>query len=66
MIERGEQLRFAFESRDARGVDGDACWKDLERDIAIQPRIARAIHLAHSAFAQQIDNLIGADFGSRL
>src|SRR5262245_46836780 len=35
MIERGEQLRFALESRETIGIGGEGVRKDLERDVAI-------------------------------
>ena len=51
MIERGEHLRFACEPREPVGVAGERVGQDLERDIAIELRVARAIHLAHPARA---------------
>jgi hypothetical protein len=38
--------------------------KDLQRDIAIEPRIARAI-LAHPARADEGDDLVGAESSPR-
>ena len=52
MIERGEHLRFAGESRDAIRVVRKAVGQDLERNVATELRIAGAIHCSHSAFAQ--------------
>ena len=35
--------------------------QDLDRDLAAQPRVARAIHLAHAAFAEELLQLVDAD-----
>ena len=51
MIQRGERLRFALEAREPVGIACEGVGQDLDRDIAIQLRIARAIHLAHAARA---------------
>ena len=48
MIERREHLRLALEPRDAIGIGREDIGKNLDRDVAVQPRIARAIHLAHA------------------
>ena len=52
MIECGQRSRFALRSgRDVRGRRETSCGQDLQRDIAIELRIARAIDLAHAARA---------------
>ena len=43
------QTRFAFEPHQPIGIGGERRWQHFDRDIAIQLRIARAIHLAHAA-----------------
>src|SRR5687767_11831121 len=35
--------------------------KNLERDIPIEPRVRRAIHLAHPAFAKRRDDRVRAE-----
>ena len=52
MIERREQLCFALEARDAVGIGRESIRENFQRDVAIEPRIARAIHLAHAARAE--------------
>ena len=47
----GERLRFAREPREPFGIAGERVGQDLDRDVAIELRIARAIHLAHAAGA---------------
>ena len=64
MIERREHLRLAAEAREALGIVGNGGEQDLDRDLAIQLRIARAIHLAHAAGAQQGDDLVRAEAGA--
>ena len=61
MIQRGEHLRFALKSREAFGIGDERLGQDLDRDRAIELRIARAIHLAHPACPERCANLIRAE-----
>ena len=45
VVECREQLRLTLESRQTVGVARKRFRQDLERDLALQPRIARAIDL---------------------
>jgi hypothetical protein len=56
MVQRGQDVRFSFEARHARGFDGEHLRQDLDRDVAVQPRVARTVHLSHAAGAQQLVN----------
>ena len=47
MIERRQHLRFAAEPREPLGIVRDIGQQDFQRDVAIELRSARAIHLAH-------------------
>ena len=49
MMEGRQQLRLAFEPRDPIGVGGHFTWQRLDRDLALQLAVARAVHLAHTA-----------------
>ena len=49
MVERGEQFRLAMKARQPVGVQHERLGEDLQRDIAAQLRVARVIHLPHSA-----------------
>ena len=60
MIQRGEDLRFALEACEPIGIDRERLRKNLDRDVAIQLRIARAIDLAHAAGAEGSDILVNA------
>ena len=58
---RGEHLRFAREAGDAIDVEHEGGGQHLECDVAVQLRVLRAIHLAHSAGAQRADDFVGAN-----
>jgi hypothetical protein len=42
MIQRGERLRFALEAREAVGVMGERVGENLDGNVPVEPRIARA------------------------
>ncbi len=65
MIERGEELRLALEPQPAVGLECEQLGQDLQRDVAIQLRVARAVHLAHSADTQRADDMVGTDSMTR-
>ena len=56
VIQRRQRLRLAREPRQPIGIAGEGVRQDFERDVAIELRIARAVHLAHPAGAQQREN----------
>jgi hypothetical protein len=53
--------RFAIEPRESIGIAGDRGWKELQRDIAAQLRVGGTVDDAHSAFAQLVEDFVGAD-----
>lgn len=61
MIQCGERLRFAREPREPVRIVGEGIRKDFERDIAIEPGVARTKHLSHPADADAGDDFIGAE-----
>ena len=61
MVQRGEDLRFADEPCEAIGIVGDGGQQHFDRDVAIQLRVARAIHLAHAADANRIEDFKNAE-----
>jgi catechol 2,3-dioxygenase-like lactoylglutathione lyase family enzyme len=65
MVERGQHLRLALKSRNAIGIEGKQLRQNFDRDVAIQPRIARAIHLAHSAGTYQRQDFVRAETSTR-
>ena len=64
MIQCCEYLRLALEARDAIGILRDTVRQDLQRDVATELRIARAIHLAHPAGAERRDDFVGTEASS--
>src|SRR5687768_12228868 len=60
MAERGDDLRFTREAREAIGVD-QMIGKDLQRDVAPELRVAGAIDLAHAARPERAGQLECAD-----
>ena len=61
MIERREDLGFAAEARDALRVSGEQGRQDLDRDLAFELRVLRAIDLAHAARAERGDDFVGTE-----
>ena len=57
MIECGERFGFALKARKTVRVGGEGLRKDLDRHIALQPRVSRAKHPSHATFADE-----GGDF----
>ena len=53
MIQRRERPRFALESRQPRRVAGERLRQHLDRDLAAELAVARAVDLAHAADADQ-------------
>ena len=66
MIERGEHLRFTLEPRHALGIVREGARQDLQRDVAIELRVAGAEHFAHPACPERGTDFIRADSGSGL
>ena len=65
VIERGEHARFALEAGEPIGMRRELARQDLDRDVASEPRIARAVDLAHAARADLGQHVIGADAPAR-
>ena len=61
MIQRGEHARLALEAREPVGVARERARQDLDRDVAPELRVARAVHLAHAAGAEQRLQVIAAE-----
>src|SRR5262245_28006728 len=64
VAERREQLGFALEARNTLGALGERRGQGLDRDLAPEPRVARAIHLAHAACAERRNDLEGTNTGA--
>ena len=61
MIQRGEQLRFALKRASRSGSLRERVGQNLERDVALQSRVAGAIHLAHAARAERRNDFVRAE-----
>ena len=64
MIQRRERLRLALEACEPPRIRGKELGENLQRDIALQPPVARAIHLAHSSRADGGQNSVRTEPGS--
>ena len=60
MIERGEDFGLALKPREAFAVSRYRFGQHLDRDVALELRIARAIHLTHAAHAERGDDFVRA------
>ena len=52
MVQRGQGLGLALEAREAGGIPADAGGQHLDRDLAAELGVRRAIHFPHAAFAE--------------
>ena len=53
MVQRGEDLRLAPETRETFRILRDAVGQRFQRDLATEPGVLRPVHLAHPAGAEQ-------------
>jgi hypothetical protein len=57
MVERRQNARLALEAGEPFGVVRDVVGEDLDRDLAAEPGVARAIDLTHAAGAETAGDL---------
>ena len=60
MIQRRQRAGFAFDARDAIGIDGKRIRQHLDGHVATEPGVGRAIHLAHAARSEPAADHIAA------
>jgi hypothetical protein len=65
MVQRGEHLGFALKAGEAIRIRREGLGQNLQRDVAIELRVAGAIHLSHPARPKERDDLVGAETGAR-
>ncbi len=65
MVQGGEDFRFPLESGHSFRVGRERFGENLDGDVAIEPRVARAIHLPHAAGPQGGEDLVRAEAGAR-
>ena len=61
MVQRREGLGFTCEPCEPFSVAREELRQDLDRDVAIELRVARPIYLAHAARAEGGENLVKAE-----
>ena len=66
MRQRGDGARLPLEPLTRLGIGRQVFGEHLDRDVPPEPRVERAIHDAHAAGAQRLDDLILAKEGTRL
>ncbi len=59
VLQLGQDLRLALETGEAVGVGGERLGQDLDRDLALQLRVGRAVDDAHPALAERGGDLVG-------
>ena len=62
--QRRHRPGLALEARERVGICGHRLRQDLDRDVAVEPGVPRAVHLSHSARAERSENLVGAQAGA--
>jgi hypothetical protein len=65
MVERGGGARLGLEAPQALGVVGERRRQHLDRDVASETRILRAVDLAHPAGAELTVDLVRPELGAR-
>ena len=65
VVERSHGERLACEPLAALRIRGGDIGQDLQRDLALEPRITRPIDLAHSADAKQRHDFVRTKPGAR-
>ena len=58
MVEGGDGAGFALEAGEPIGIARQLGGQHLERDVAAELRIGGAIHLAHAACAELVENSV--------
>jgi hypothetical protein len=61
VIQRGERFCFALEAHHPISIACEGGGQYLDCNLAIEARIARALHFAHSANAPRIEDAIRAE-----
>ena len=61
VIQRREQPRLAREARQPFGICRKEARQDFDRNVAIESRVTGAVHFAHAADAEEVENLINPE-----
>ena len=66
MVERRQHARLALEARQHVGPRAELGREQLDRDLAPEPAVARAVDLAHAAATEQAEDTVAGEPRSRL
>jgi hypothetical protein len=61
MVHRGQDVSFTLETGEPLAITGHFRRQHLQRDLALEFRISRAIDLTHASRAKGRDNLVVTD-----
>src|SRR3954469_5984501 len=61
MVQRRESLGFTIEAGQSVGIVREGLGQDLDRDVAPERRVVRAVYLPHPAGADCADDFVRAD-----
>src|SRR5437773_7115376 len=64
MVELACGARFLLEASQPVGVLGEGFWQHFDGDLATQPGVARAVHLAHPARTQRRYDFVRTEFST--
>ena len=64
MVQRGEEIGFSGEAREALCIPGKDLGQNLEGDVSRQLAVTCPIHLPHPAGTDKRDDFIGAEAGA--
>jgi hypothetical protein len=64
MVQRRNRSRFPLKTCTKVGIGGELRGEDLDSHGAAEPRIARAVNLAHSSGADECHDFVRADMGA--
>jgi hypothetical protein len=59
VIDGRERPRLAFESGQPLGISGNGIRQDLDRDVTMELRVFRPVHLSHAPSAERREDLVG-------
>jgi hypothetical protein len=64
MVQPRHRTRLELEAREGLGRAGGLLGQNLDRDVATQSRIPRAVDLPHAALSDRLEQLVGAQAGA--
>ena len=65
VIQAGDRLGFALKPGATVSIRADVRWEHLDRDAAVEARVAGFVDLAHATGADGRDDLVGTKLGAR-